>query len=311
MFNHYSVLLKETIDGLNIKPDGIYIDATMGGAGHSKEILKRLKTGKLICFDQDELAIKNGQKIFKEYENVIIIADNFVNFDQYLIDLNIDKIDGIIFDLGVSSMQIDLPHRGFSYLQDANLDMRMNQKQNLSAYDVVNNYSINELEKIFQKYGEEKFAKRIAQEIGIEREEKPIKTTLELVEIINKSIPKKFFYKLKGHPAKRVFQAIRIEVNKELIVFEQTLEKLPKFLNQKARICVITFHSLEDRICKYYFKKMSDIDEEVKKLPIIPKQYKPFGKIITKKPIYPRQNEIEENSRSKSAKLRIFEVGYE
>ena len=311
MFNHYSVLLNETINGLKIKPNGIYIDATMGGAGHSQLILKNLTSGKLICFDQDILAINNAKEIFKTNDNVIIIHDNFVNFDEHLKKLNINKIDGIIFDLGVSSMQIDLPERGFSYLHDAHLDMRMNQEQTLTAKDVINNYSQKELEIIFQKYGEEKFSKQIATNICNQRIEKPINTTLELVEIIKEAIPKKFFYKLKGHPAKRIFQAIRIEVNKELIVFEQALEKLPTFLNENARICVITFHSLEDRICKYYFKKMADIDDSIKKLPMIPKEYQPFGKVITKKPIYPTSEEIAENSRSKSAKLRIFEVGYE
>lgn len=300
---HYSVLLNESIDLLNIKANGIYVDCTLGYAGHSKEILKRLKTGKLIAFDQDMEAINYSQK---ELENIgtnfEIIHSNFSALKEELEKRHIDHIDGILFDLGFSSPQIDNENRGFSFMKDAKLDMRMDQENKLSAYEVVNNYSLEKLTEIFYKYAEEKYSRSIAKNIISSR---PINTTLELVDVIKKSVPTK--YALTRHPERVIFQAIRIEVNKELNVLESTLPDAIELLNKHGRIAVITFHSLEDRIVKHIFKEKSEVNDLVKGLPDIPDEYKPTIKLVTRKPIVASQKEIEENSRSKSAKLRVIE----
>lgn len=303
---HYSVLKKELIDGLNIKPDGIYVDATLGYAGDSKEILSRLKRGFLFAFDQDEEAIKySDNELSKIGKNYKIFYSNFRYLKEKLGEEKIKKVDGIVFDLGLSSPQIDETERGFSFMRDAELDMRMDQNNDLTAKKVVNTYSLNDLTQIFYKYGEEDFARPIAKNIVGHRFEKEICTTLELVEIIKESVPLKYF--IKEHPERKIFQAIRIEVNDELSALEETLDDAIKMLNKGGRICVITFHSLEDRIVKQMFKKYSDVDPLVKGLPVIPKEYKPLIKLINKKPILPSGIELEENSRSKSAKLRIIE----
>lgn len=302
---HISVLLNESIEGLNIKESGIYVDCTLGYAGHSKEILKRITRGCLFAFDQDEIAIKESRKTLSEIgSNFKIINTNFVNLKQSLKEYNITGVDGILFDLGVSSPQLDVDERGFSYHNDAPLDMRMDRRNTLTAYDVVNNYSIEELTDIFFRYGEEEYSRNIARKIIEKRKEKPIKTTLELADIISESVPAK--RKRKSHPAKKVFQAIRIEVNKELEVFESALKDAIELLNPGGRICVITFHSLEDRICKTIFKEYSEIDSKVKGLPIIPDEYKPKLKLIGKA-IKPSLEELNNNNRSRSAKLRIAE----
>ncbi len=300
---HYSVLLNEAIEGLDIKEDGIYVDCTLGYAGHSKEILKRITRGCLFAFDQDDEAINYSTNILKEIgNNFEIINTNFVNLKKALKERNINGIDGILFDLGVSSPQLDEKERGFSYHQDAILDMRMDKSNKLDAREVVNNYSEEDLAHIFFKYGEEKYARSIAKKIVEYRKTKEIDTTLELVEIIKSAVPEK--YKRNTHPAKKVFQAIRIEVNKELNVFEIALKDAIELLNKDGRICVITFHSLEDRICKQIFKEYSEIDSKVKGLPIIPEEFKPKLKLIGKA-IKPSKKELEENNRSRSAKLRI------
>ena len=300
---HYSVLLNEAIEGLDIKEDGIYVDCTLGYAGHSKEILKRITRGCLFAFDQDNEAINYSTNILKEIgNNFEIINTNFVNLKKALKERNINGVDGILFDLGVSSPQLDEKERGFSYHQDAMLDMRMDKSNKLDARKVVNNYSEEDLARIFFKYGEEKYAKSIAKRIVEYRKTKKIDTTLELVEIIKSAVPEK--YKRNTHPAKKVFQAIRIEVNKELNVFEIALKDAIELLNKDGRICVITFHSLEDRICKQIFKEYSEIDSKVKGLPIIPEEFKPKLKLIGKA-IKPSKKELEENNRSRSAKLRI------
>lgn len=300
---HYSVLLNESIDLLNIKANGIYVDCTLGYAGHSKEILKRLKTGKLIAFDQDKDAINYSQK---ELENIgtnfEIIHSNFSALKEELEKRHIDHVDGILFDLGFSSPQIDNENRGFSFMKDAKLDMRMDQGNKLRAYEVVNNYSLEKLTEIFYKYAEEKYSRSIAKNIISSR---PINTTLELVDVIKKSVPTK--YALTRHPERVIFQAIRIEVNKELNVLESTLPDAIELLNKHGRIAVITFHSLEDRIVKHIFKEKSEVNDLVKGLPDIPDEYKPTIKLVTRKPIVASQKEIEENSRSKSAKLRVIE----
>ncbi len=254
-FKHISVLLEETIDSLNIKEDGVYVDCTLGGGGHSKEILKKLShKGKLIGIDQDTSAIKAAKERLKDYENVIYVHNNFYNIDSILEELDIDKVDGIIMDLGVSSYQLDEASRGFSYMKDAPLDMRMNREENFSAYNVVNSYEEEELFKILKNYGEEKFSRKIARFIVEKRTENPIETTGELVEIIRKAIPAKF--QREGHPAKRTFQAIRIEVNKELQILNKAIEDSVNRLNKDGRLSIITFHSLEDRIVKVKFKEL-------------------------------------------------------
>lgn len=300
---HYSVLLNESILGLNIKEDGIYVDATLGLGGHSKEILKRIPKGHLYAFDEDINALNYADNILKKVaSNFTLIKSNFVFLKEELAKRNINKIDGILFDLGVSSPQIDNPKRGFSFMNDALLDMRMDESQDLTAYNVVNEYNYNELVDIFFKYGEERLSKVIAKKIV---ETRPIKTTLELVNTIKLAVGNKYFNL--NHPERKIFQAIRIEVNKELTVLEKVLPDAIDLLKTNGRIVVITFHSLEDRIVKNTFKKYSSVDELVKGLPEIPEKYKPVLKLINKKPILPSSIELEQNSRSKSAKLRIGE----
>lgn len=301
---HKSVLLDETIKSLNIDPNKIYIDATLGYAGHSREVLKRINKGLLIAFDQDKQAIRYSQKELDKLKKPFqIVHSNFSNLNNELDRLKIDKVAGIMFDLGVSSPQLDEGSRGFSYHSDAKLDMRMNQEDKLTAYEVVNNYEEKDLVRIFLDYGEERYAKSIAKNIVLARKEKPISRTLELVEIIKSSVPQK--YKRESHPAQKVFQAIRIEVNRELEILEQSLKDAISRLEIGGRISVITFHSLEDKICKKVFKELSQIDEIVKGLPNIPKQYLPVLKLIGK--YKPSLKELEENNRSRSAKLRVAE----
>lgn len=303
---HYSVMLNEAIDGLNIKEDGIYIDGTLGYAGHSSEILKKLTSGHLYSFDQDLEAIEYAkEKLSKINDNFTIIHSNFANMKEKLADLGIDKVDGILFDLGLSSPQIDNKERGFTFMTDAPLDMRMNQEDELTAETIVNTYSFDKLTDIFFIYGEEKMSKVIAKKIISEREKQPIKTTKQLVDIIERAVGAKYFNK--QHPERQIFQAIRIEVNSELTVLKKVLPDAISLLNKNGRMSVITFHSLEDRIVKQLFKKESEIDDLVKGLPEIPDKYKPKIKLINKKPILPSPKEITENSRSKSAKLRIIE----
>ncbi len=303
---HTSVLLNEAIDSLNLKDDGIYVDSTLGYAGHSSEILKRVRRGCLFAFDQDIDAVKySEEKLSKSFKNYKIINDNFVNIKKDLISCGVNKVDGILFDLGVSSPQLDDASRGFSYHNDARLDMRMNQSQSLSAYEVVNNYSENDLTTIFFKYGEEKYSKSIAKKIIEYRKEKQIETTLELVEIIKSAVPEKV--KREKHPARKVFQAIRIEVNDELTVLETAIRDSLDILNVGGRIVVITFHSLEDRIVKNIFKEVSEVDPKVKGLPNIPKEFFPNFKVINTKVITPSNKELENNKRARSSKLRIIE----
>ncbi|SHE84363.1 16S rRNA (cytosine1402-N4)-methyltransferase [Thermoanaerobacter uzonensis DSM 18761] len=304
-YSHKSVLLKETIEYLNIKPEGIYVDGTLGGGGHSEEILKRLTTGKLIAIDRDLDAIKASKERLKNYENVKYINDNFKNIKEILKSLNIDKVDGILLDLGVSSYQLEEIERGFSYMKDAPLDMRMDKNSPFSAYDVVNKYSQQELEKVIREYGEEKWASRIAKFIVKEREKGEIKTTFQLVEIIKNAIPASA--RREGpHPAKRTFQAIRIEVNQELKGLDKTIEDMVEVLRGKGRIAIITFHSLEDRIVKNTFKKLENPCTCPPNMPCTCGK-KPVVRIITKKPVLPSKEEIETNSRSRSAKLRVAE----
>lgn len=303
---HYSVLKNEIIDSLNIKPNGIYVDATLGYAGMSIEILKKLDKGLLIGLDQDEEAIEYSDKLLKEVSNNYkLFKTNFSNLKSVLEEANIDSIDGIIFDLGFSSPQIDEDERGFSFMSDAPLDMRMDRNNKLSAEIVVNNYSYDDLIRIFFAYGEEKMSKIIAKTIVNVRKEKRITRTLELVDIIKKSTGANYFYK--NHPERQIFQAIRIEVNNELGVLESVLPDAINLLNKGGRISVITFHSLEDRMVKNIFKKYSSVPEIVSGLPEIPEEYKPLLKIVNKKPIVPTEKELSENTRSHSAKLRIGE----
>ncbi len=307
MFNHVSVLLNETIEGLNIKEDGIYVDCTLGGGGHSAEILKRLTTGHLYCFDQDENAIvAASQRLSQISSNFTIIHANFVCLKDELLKLGVQSVDGIVFDLGVSSPQFDDGERGFSYNYDAKLDMRMNQQQDLSAYEIVNTHSYQELVKILYKYADEKFAKQIAREIERHRQEKPIETTFELVEIIKEAIPAPARRK-GGHPAKRTFQALRIAVNDELNVFDKALNQALSLLNNGGRIAVITFHSLEDKICKYTFQEVTKEPDLPRGMPFVPENMKPKYKKITRKPIVAGEEELARNHRSHSAKLRIIE----
>jgi 16S rRNA (cytosine1402-N4)-methyltransferase len=308
MFEHKTVLLNEAVDGLNIKSDGIYVDCTLGGAGHSSVILSRLGSGgKLFAFDQDETAIANAKEKLAEYGNRLeIVKSNFLYLKEELSDRGIDKVDGVLYDLGVSSPQLDTPERGFSYHHDAPLDMRMDNEADISAYDVINHWAYEDLVRIFFRYGEEKFSKQIARKIEAARQIKPIETTFELVELIKDGIPAPARRK-GGHPAKRVFQAVRIAVNDELAVFEKSLIQAIDLLNPMGRISVITFHSLEDRICKAAFKKSSETPQLPPGLPIIPDEYKPILKLITRKPILPSEEELEQNNRARSAKLRIAE----
>ncbi|PFK40404.1 16S rRNA (cytosine(1402)-N(4))-methyltransferase [Bacillus cereus] len=308
MFKHVTVLLKETVDGLDIKPGGTYVDCTLGGGGHSSYLLSQLtEGGKLIAFDQDEIAIQNAKEKFSSYgDQFVTVKSNFRYLSEKLHELGITEVDGILFDLGVSSPQLDTPERGFSYHHDAPLDMRMDQDASLTAYDVVNNWSYEQLVRIFFQYGEEKFSKQIARKIEAYRENKTIETTGELVELIKEGIPAPA-RRTGGHPAKRVFQAIRIAVNDELKVFEEALESAIKMVKPGGRVSVITFHSLEDRICKTTFKRNSSTPQLPPGLPIIPDEFKPKLKLITRKPILPSEEELEENNRARSAKLRIAE----
>ncbi|HPR81137.1 MAG TPA: 16S rRNA (cytosine(1402)-N(4))-methyltransferase RsmH [Enterococcus sp.] len=309
-FQHYTVMKKETVDGLNIKPSGIYVDCTLGGAGHSEYILKHLnEQGHLYAFDQDQKAIDFANERLASYVEkgqVTFIKRNFRYLKEELNQLGITKVDGILYDLGVSSPQLDEAERGFSYHQDAPLDMRMDQTASLSAYEVVNEYDYHELVKIFFRYGEEKFSKQVARAIERTREVSPITTTGELVEIIKSAIPAPARRK-GGHPAKRIFQAIRIAVNDELGVVEDSLEQAIELLNKNGRISVITFHSLEDRIVKNIFKEYSTMKDLPPGLPVIPDEFQPELKVITRKPLLPSEEELTENNRSRSAKLRIAE----
>ena len=308
MFKHYSVLLNEAVAGLNIKENGVYVDCTLGGAGHSLEILKQLKNGKLYAFDQDNTALENAKIKLKDYaDKVVFIKSNFKNLKKKLLEHGITEVDGVLYDLGVSSPQLDTPERGFSYNYDTRLDMRMDTDAQISAYEIVNEYDYSDLVKIFYRYGEEKFSKQIPRNIEKKREVKPIETTFELVDIIKESIPAAK-RRTGGHPAKRVFQAIRIAVNNELSVFEDSLEQAIDIVKKDGRISVITFHSLEDRICKQIFNSYAKRKDIPKNLPILPEESLAKLKIITKKPIYPTDKELEENNRSRSAKLRIAEV---
>ena len=308
MFKHITVLLKETVDGLQIKPDGIYVDCTLGGAGHSEYLLSQLSgNGKLYAFDQDITAINNAKVKLKDYEGKVeFIQSNFKYIKEELHARGVFEVDGILYDLGVSSPQLDTPERGFSYQHDAPLDMRMDQSASISAYDVVNHWSYNDLVRIFFQYGEEKFSKQIARKIEAQRAIKPIETTYELVELIKEGIPAPA-RRTGGHPAKRVFQAIRIAVNDELKVFEESLQDAIDLWKKNGRISVITFHSLEDRICKTVFKKESELPPLPPGLPVIPEEFQPALKLITRKPILPSEEELEANNRARSAKLRIAE----
>ena len=293
---HISVLLEESINYLNLKKDSIIVDCTLGYGGHSSKILEKIKDGFLYAFDQDDEAIKEAsKKLEKNGNNYKIINKNFVNIEE----IN-QKVDGILFDLGVSSPQLDEDYRGFSFHKDAKLDMRMNRSQKLDAYTVVNEYSLDKLIDIFRKYGEEKYSVVIAKSIIKNR---PINTTLELAEVIKESVPES--YRRKSHPARKIFQAIRIEVNDELNVFEKALRSSLDLLKINGRICVITFHSLEDRICKEIFKEVSTVKKELQNLPIIPDEYRPKFRIVAN--IKPTDEEIENNKRSRSARLRVIE----
>ena len=306
-FHHISVLLNECIDNLNITPDGIYVDGTMGGGGHSLEIAKRLTTGRLICIDQDPNAHEAAGKRLAEYKDrITFVRDNFGNIANILDSLGIEKIDGMLLDIGVSSHQLDEAERGFSYQQDAPLDMRMNPDRPFSAYDVVNGYDEDELDRVIFTYGEERWARRIAQFIVKEREAKPIETTGELVDIIKKAVPKGA-RKDGPHPAKRTFQAIRIEVNGELEVLQRAIDDVAARLAVGGRLCIITFHSLEDRIVKEAFRKQDNPCICPPQFPVCVCGKKPLGRVITRKPILPSKEELEENPRSRSAKLRVLE----
>lgn len=309
-FQHYTVMLKETVDNLNIKPDGIYVDCTLGGAGHSGYLLSQLNTdGHLYAFDQDQTALDYAKESLAEYSSqgmVTFIKSNFRNLKEELTARNVGQVDGIIYDLGVSSPQLDEASRGFSYHQEAPLDMRMDQSSELTAYKIVNEYSYSELVKIFFRYGEEKFSKQIARRIEQERAKKPIETTTELVDIIKSGIPAAARRK-GGHPAKRIFQSLRISVNDELGAIEDSLEQAIQLLAPGGRVAVISFHSLEDRIAKTIFKEYSSPQDLPPGLPMVPEEFQPELKLITRKPILPSDQELAENNRSRSAKLRIAE----
>lgn len=307
-FSHKSVLLEETIEGLNIKPEGIYVDGTLGGGGHALEVVKRLgDKGRLFGIDQDEAAIEAASERLSDYrDKITLIHDNYENAVLRLREKGISGVDGIVLDLGVSSYQLDTIERGFSYKYDTALDMRMDRRQPLSAKEIVNDYSQKELARIIRDYGEDKFANNIAKHIVAEREKEEIKTTFQLNEIIKGAIPAKM-RETGGHPSKRTFQAIRIECNRELEVLKNSLEEMIAFLNPGGRICIITFHSLEDRIVKSAFKKQENPCICPPEFPVCMCGRQPLGKVITRKPVTPTDEEQERNSRSKSAKLRIFE----
>ena len=305
-FNHFSVLLEETIEGLNVRKNHIYVDGTLGGGGHSYQVLKRLDgTGHLYGIDQDADAIEAAGRRLAEYDNKTIIRNNYVNAINELKNLGIEGVDGIMLDLGVSSYQLDTPERGFSYKTDAALDMRMDNRQELTAKEIVNEYSENEIYRIIRDYGEDKFAKNIAKHIVAARSVKKIETTFELNEIIKAAIPAKM-RAVGGHPSKRTFQAIRIECNRELEVLSESIGNMIDFLNPGGRLCIITFQSLEDRIVKNAFRDKENPCTCPPGLPCVCGM-KPAGKVITRKPVLPSEDELEKNSRSKSAKLRIFE----
>lgn len=306
MEKHISVLLEESIAALNLKENSVIVDCTLGYGGHSSYILQRIKKGFLFAFDQDSEAIRHStDRLSAIGTNFTIIKSNFVNLQEELEKKNATKVDGILFDLGVSSPQLDDATRGFSYHEDARLDMRMNKDNPLSAYEVVNNYKKEELARIFKKYGEDKFSNNIAKKIVEYRSEKPIETTLELVEIIKSAVPMKF--RKDKHPARQIFQAIRIEVNHELDVLEPALEQALSLIKVGGRVAVITFHSLEDRIVKQIFKEKCRIDDKVKGLPNIPEEYLPDFKLVVNKAILPSEEELTNNNRARSAKLRVIE----
>lgn len=307
-FKHKSVLLEETVDGLAIKPDGIYVDGTLGGGGHAFEVCSRLnEQGRFIGIDQDAAAIEAASERLRDFgEKVTIIRSNYCEMKSRLHEIGVDKVDGIVIDLGVSSYQLDTAERGFSYRVDAPLDMRMDQRQQLTAREIVNTYSEADLFRVIRDYGEDKFAKNIAKHIVIERQKAPIETTGQLNEIIRHAIPMKF-QKTTGHPSKRTFQAIRIELNRELDVLRESLDDMIEMLNPGGRICIITFHSLEDRIVKSAFRKNENPCICPSHFPVCVCGNVSKGKVITRKPILPSEEELEYNSRSKSAKLRIFE----
>lgn len=303
---HVSVLLNESISSLNLKENSIIVDATLGYGGHSSSILDRIKKGYLFAFDQDSEAIRHStDRLSKVGTNFTIIKANFVNMKEELNKRGIEHVDGVLFDLGVSSPQLDEAERGFSFHEDAPLDMRMDREQKLTAYDVVNNYSKEELARIFLKYGEDKFSNNIAKKIVEYRSTKPIETTLELVEVIKTAVPMKF--RIDKHPARQIFQAIRIEVNHELDVIEPALNQAMELLNVGGRIAVITFHSLEDRLVKNIFREKCKIDEKLKGLPNIPEEYLPDFKLVENKAIVPSEEELEKNPRARSSKLRVIE----
>ena len=303
---HVSVLLNESISSLNLKENSIIVDATLGYGGHSSSILDRIKKGYLFAFDQDSEAIRHStDRLSKIGTNFTIIKSNFVHMKEELNKRGIEKVDGVLFDLGVSSPQLDEKMRGFSFHEDAPLDMRMDQEQTLTAYDVVNNYSKEELARIFLKYGEDKFSNNIAKKIVEYRSTKKIETTLELVEIIKTAVPMKF--RIDKHPARQIFQAIRIEVNHELDVIEPALNQAMELLNVGGRIAVITFHSLEDRLVKNIFREKCSIDEKLKGLPNIPEEYLPDFRLVENKAIVPSEEELEKNPRARSSKLRVIE----
>lgn len=307
MFEHITVLKAEAIESLNINPEGSYVDCTLGGAGHSEEIAKRLTTGKLFAFDQDDAALEAASIRLEPYKNkVILIKSNFRYIKEKLEEHNIEQVDGILYDLGVSSPQFDQADRGFSYQNDGPLDMRMDNTSSLTANTIVNEWEFNDLVRIFFKYGEEKFSKSIARKIEKAREKQPIETTDQLVELIKEGIPAPA-RRTGGHPAKRVFQALRIAVNDELQAFEDSLNQSIELLNLHGRLSVITFHSLEDRICKNVLKTFSSTPDLPPGLPVIPDSVQPVLKLIKRKPILPTEQEIEKNRRSRSAKLRVAE----
>lgn len=306
-FNHKSVMLTETVDGLNVKPGGIYVDGTLGGGGHSYEICRRLQgKGRLIGIDQDDAAIEAATERLQEFSDMVtIVRNNYCNMQEVLQQLQIEKVDGIVLDLGVSSYQLDTAERGFSYKYDTDLDMRMDRRQSLTAKDIVNQYSEKELFRIFKDYGEEQFSQNIAKHIVKRRSEKPIETTFELNDIIKAAIPAK--KRMNGHPSKRVFQAIRIECNRELDVLRDTMDTMVSLLNPEGRLSIITFHSLEDRIVKSAFRKWENPCTCPPEFPVCVCGKKPLGRAVSRKPILPGEEELRGNSRSKSAKLRVFE----
>ena len=303
---HISVLLQESISSLNLKENSIVVDATLGYGGHSSNILERVNKGYLFAFDQDSEAIRySTDRLNKIGTNFTIIKSNFVSMKEELNKRDINKVDAVLFDLGVSSPQLDDESRGFSFHNDARLDMRMDREQKLSAYEVVNEYSEQDLSRIFYKYGEDKFSKSIARKIVEYRKNKPIETTLELVEVIKSGVPMK--YRINKHPARQIFQAIRIEVNHELDVIEPALSQALELLRVGGRVAVITFHSLEDRLVKNYFKEKTKVDDKVKGMPNIPDEYLPDFKLVVNKAIIPSEEEIENNPRARSSKLRVIE----